>query len=105
MAPRLSVMWTGSAVPGMTAVTRASLNRYFRKNCAQVSAKERAQSGTSLPRTARKSRGRQHALFGFAVVERIVDLHEIRLLAQQHRLDGAEVAVPRGGDADIAAHT
>ena len=49
-------------------------------------------------------RRRQDALFGFAVVERIVDLHEIGLLAQQHGLDRAEVAVPRRGDADVAAH-
>ena len=58
IAPRLSVMCAALAVPGMTAVTRGSLSRYFRKNCAQLPAKPRAQSGMSLPCTARNSRAR-----------------------------------------------
>src|ERR1700727_277276 len=120
MAPRLSAMCAGSEVPGMTAVTRSSPSRYLRKNCAQLPAKPVAQSGIARPRTAwnrrprpKKERGqyasldlgrqRQDALLRFAVVERIVDLHEIRPLASEHRLDRGEIAVEGGGDADVAA--
>jgi hypothetical protein len=47
-----------------------------------------------LPPCFAPRRRRQNALFGFAVVERIVDLYEIGPLAQEHRFDGTEVAVP-----------
>ena len=82
----------------MTAVTRSSPSRNLRKNCAQLPAKPRAHSGIGLaahraeqPAAAERQRGqhrrldlgreRQDALLRFAVVERIVDLHEIGLLA------------------------
>ena len=51
-------MCAGSEVPGITAVTRSSPSRYLRKNCAQLSAKPVAHSGSGLPRTARNSRPR-----------------------------------------------
>src|SRR5262245_61624106 len=35
MAPALSVMWAGLLVRGITAVTRGSASKYFRKNCPQ----------------------------------------------------------------------
>ena len=120
IAPRLSAMCAGSDVPGMTAVTRSSPSRYLRKNCAQLAAKSCAQSGIVLaahraeqPAAPERQGGqhagldlgrqRQDALLRLAVVERIVDLHEIRLLAPEHRLDRGEVAVEGRRDADIAA--
>ena len=45
----------GIAVPGITAVTRGSPSKYFRKNCPQEFANTRAQSGNSLPCTARNN--------------------------------------------------
>src|SRR6185437_203052 len=45
----------------------------------------------------------QDALFRLAVVERIVDLHEIRPLASERRLDRGEIGVVGRGDSDIAA--
>jgi len=58
MAPRLSAKCFTSLVPGMTAVTRESPSKYFRKNCAQLLANSLAQSGTALPWTARNKRPR-----------------------------------------------
>ena len=72
-----------------------------------------AAHGAEQPGAAERQRGqhagldlggeRQDALFGLAVVDRIVDLHEIRLFAPEHRFDRGKVAVPGRGDADIAA--
>ena len=47
---------------------------------------------------------RQDALLRFAVIDRIVDLHEIRLFTLQDR-DRRKIPVPGRGDADVAAHT
>ena len=98
MAPRLSAICAGSEVPGITAVTRSSPSRYLRKNCAQLLAKSLAQSGTVLPRTARKRRPLPN---GWAVStpalipvpERIVDLHEIWLFARDDRFHRRKIAV------------
>ena len=122
MAPALSAICAASAVPGMTAVTRGSARRYLRKNCAQLSANPRAQSGSLLtmhgakqPRAAERQRRqhagldlgsrRQNALFSFAVVERIVDLNEIRLLPQQYGFDRGILFMPGRRDADVATDT
>ena len=48
--------------------------------------------------------GVRWARLGLAVVERIVDLHEIGFLACKHCFDCREVAVKGRRDADIAAH-
>ena len=121
MAPRLSVICAGSAVPGMTAVTLGSPSRYLRKNCAQLPANAEAQSGSVLPRTARNNRPRpngnavrhpglvipgerQDALLSFAVFNGIVDLYEIRFFASEDGFDGGEGTVEGRGDADVAAH-
>ena len=105
----------------MTAVTRGSPRRYLRKNCAQLPANAAAHVGSGLamhgaeqPAAAERQRGqnsrfhfggaRQDTLFGFAVVERIIDLHEIRLLAGEHGLERGEGAVIRRRDADVATH-
>ena len=42
--------------------------------------------------------------FDFAVVERIIDLHEVRLLAGKHGFDRGELKVAGRSDADIAAY-
>ena len=119
MAPRLSAMCAGSEVPEMTSVTRSSPSRYLRKNCASCR-RNRSPSRGSLRCAPRGTGGRdegergqhagpdlgrerQYALLRLAVVERIVDLHEIRLFPSEHPFDRGEIAVEGGGDADVAA--
>ena len=48
--------------------------------------------------------GGDDPLLDVAIVQRIIDLHEIGLLARQYGLDGGEVGVACRGDADVAAN-
>ena len=121
MAPRLSVMCAGSAVPGMTAVTRSVAEEILEKEL-RPAAGERlcpigkflAVHGAKQPAAAERKCGehaafhlggeRQDALFRFAVIDRIIDLHEIRFLTPQNRFNGGKIPVPGRGDADVTAN-
>src|SRR5262245_32240986 len=113
-------MCTGFEVPGITAVTRSSPSRYLRKNCAQLLAKSLAQSGTVLPRTARKRRPLPKgwavstpALFSAASgrmrfsasrsPSELVNLHEIWLLARDYRFHCRKISVEGRSHTNVPA--
>ena len=106
----------------MTAVTRAITQQVFEEKLRPAIGEPFGPVGNFLamhrakqPGAAEGERGehagfdlggqRQNALFSDAVVERIVDLHEIRLLALEHCFDCGEVVMEGRRDPDVTAQT